>query len=217
MRKFHIGRREGQALLCAGLLAALVAMLADGVDAAPGRIAAGRSPMNGSGFASARGADHAARLRSSRLGRSGRPVSAQFAAITNCHASLSTRPFLVRWSVHGTTFTFRKTRVLGSRCLSNSSGASVIRGFGRGRMSFAGARRGASRHLRHRKRARFRWRFSDPSTSDSGGSDRVRIRIASRSGPILRIRVSPPAPLSGTPGGVWAFGALPWPAPRGAR
>ncbi len=50
---------------------------------------------------------------------------------------------------------------------------------------------------------------------DSPDNDTAEIDLFPDAGVAVLIGAAPPAPLNGAPGGVWAFGDLPWPASGG--
>lgn len=119
---------------------------------------------------------------------------AQFSAITNCDENANSRPFIVRWTEDSTTHTFRRTSTDTSTC-TNVGGSDTNTGTGAGTIDGSGS-------------ATLEWTFSnDP--------DHVLIRITTDAeGPVVFIDEAPSA-LSGSPGGVWVFGELPWPAGGG--
>ena len=137
---------------------------------------------------------------------------AQFSAITNCDAAQSTRPFIVRWSAGGTTYTFTKTRVDNSNCFSDGLPQSA---------RYDSVNEGDGQGTVNGSPATFSWRFTDGGTSgppEGTSNDHAFVEIILESGEHLRLRIDNPegdeGSLNGTPGGVWAFGQLPWPRPE---
>ncbi len=143
--------------------------------------------VDGVGSVSVRGTDPNATLGASS-------VAAQISAIINCDEGQSTRPFIVRWTAGSTTYTFTKTSVDTSRCFSNS-GFSVNQGNGEGTVNGVHATMG--------------WTLLDGSQVP--GPDGIDLSIHPDSGDSLGLG-GQLQPLFGTPGGVWVFGTLPWPA-----
>jgi hypothetical protein len=146
---------------------------------------AGAVPADGVGTTSARGTDPDAALGDGT-------VAAQYSAITNCDEVQSMRPFYVRWSEGSTSFLFKKSSVATSTCTS-SGGANVNEGT-------------ASGLINGSTPADVSWHFAD-----GGGPDDVQITVTPDSGDELTI-AGAPQPWNGSPGGVWVFGDLPWPA-----
>jgi hypothetical protein len=173
--------RQSGVLRWLGVLVAIAAPLA--LNVSPAAAAA-----DGVGTASARGTDPDARLGSAAT------TTAQFSAITNCDETQNTRPFIVRWTENGTSHTFRRTSTSGSIC-SNDGISNRNQGFGEGIID-GSLLVGLS------------WFFQD---SPDSVDDSVAISVGTAFGSILDINADPPAALNGTPGGVWAFGTLPWP------
>jgi hypothetical protein len=161
---------------------------------------------DGVGSVSARGTDPGAFW--SPVGE----IEAQLSAITNCDAAQSTRPFIVRWSAGGTTYTFRKTSVDKSSCFSDGFPESarydtVNKGDGQGTVNGSPAT--------------LSWRFTEGDASglpEGVSNDHAFVEIILKSGEHLRLHIANPEgddqSLNGTPGGVWAFGQLPWPRPE---
>jgi hypothetical protein len=159
---------------------------------------------DGVGSVSARGTDPGAFW--SPIG----DIEAQLSAITNCDAAQSTRPFIVRWSAGGTTYTFRKTSVDISSCYSSPEGASydpVNEGDGQGTVNGSPAT--------------FSWRFTEGDASglpEGVSNDHAFVEIILKSGEHLRLHIADPQgddqSLNGSPGGVSVFGELPWPRPE---
>jgi hypothetical protein len=116
---------------------------------------------------------------------------AEVSAISPCDETQS-RPFIVR--IPNGVFT--KSGVNSSGCLSDQDGNTNF-GSGVGTWSFSHNMAGT---------ANFTWSFHD------GGSDSVNISIegTATAAPVNIVGI--PAPLNGSPGGVWVFGTLPWPA-----
>jgi len=142
-------------------------------------------PTDGVGSASARGTDPDASLGAGT-------VAAQFSAISNCDETL-VKPFYVRWTSGGTN-TFKKTGASDTSICFNSGGANINEGTGSGLVNGSTP-------------ATVSWHFAD------GAPDDAQITVTPDVGDPLDISVTPPDPLSGTPGGVWASGTLPWPTP----
>ncbi len=145
---------------------------------------------DGVGTASARGTDPDASATVPGLGTF--PVTAQYSAITNCDEAQNTRPFIVRALLGAQQVTVTRTSTDESTCTSEGS-TSVNEGTGAGTAS--GAISGT---------ATISWRFEespDDVTIDIVGSTGAEVHVAGA-----------PAALNGTPGGVWVFGDLPWPA-----
>jgi hypothetical protein len=147
-------------------------------------------PPDGVGTASARGTDPDASATVPGLGTF--PVAAQYSAITNCDETMNNRPFIVRASLGGQSIQFTRTGTDTSTCTSSGS-TNTNEGTGTGTVS--GALSGP---------ADVSWSFSD-------SPDDVSIDIVGDTGAELHISGAPQA-LSGSPGGVWVFGTLPWPA-----
>jgi hypothetical protein len=146
-------------------------------------------PEDGVGSASARGTDPDATLGAGT-------VAAQFSAISNCDET-QVKPFYVRWTSGSTTNTFKKTGASTTSDCFSSGGANINEGTGTGTINGAGS-------------ANVSWHFAD-----GGGPDDVQITVTPSAGDPLNISATPPAALSGTPGGVWVSGTLPWPAGGG--
>jgi hypothetical protein len=141
---------------------------------------------DGVGSMSVRGTDPDADLGAGQ-------VAAQMSGIVNCDETQSTKPFIVRWTSSGTAFTFRKTSVASSTCFSGD-GSSLAAGGGEGTVNGV--------------HATFDWILVDGAQVPT--PDGTEISIQPDSGPSLSI-AGEPQPLNGAPGGVWAFGQLPWP------
>jgi hypothetical protein len=118
-------------------------------------------------------------------------VDVQYSAITNCNEAANTRPFIVNVPFFG--WTFRRTSTDTSTCnTSNGSSVNVGSGAGTGTgPAFSGP-------------ATLVWRFQE-------SPDNVEIHIVADSGSQVFAHGAP-QPWNGTPGGVWVFGNLPWPA-----
>jgi hypothetical protein len=115
---------------------------------------------------------------------------AQFSAITNCDEAQNTRPFYVRWTEGTTTHLFKRTSTGTSTC-SNITGSDTNDGTGAGTIDGATT-------------AFLSWTFVN-------NPDHVLMSISTTDqGPVVFIDEAP-GELSGTPGGVWVFGELPWP------
>jgi hypothetical protein len=142
-------------------------------------------------------------------------IEAQLSAVTDCDAAQSTRPFLVRWFAGGTTYTFKKTSVDNSSCFSDGLPEStrydtVNQGDGQGTVNGSPAT--------------FNWRFTEGDASglpEGVSNDHAFVEIILKSGDHLRLQIANPEgddhSLNGAPGGVWAFGQLPWPRPEQAN
>jgi hypothetical protein len=118
-------------------------------------------------------------------------VDVQYSAITNCNEAANTRPFIVNVPFFG--WTFRRTSTDTSTC-NTSDGSSVNVGSGAGTATgpaFSGP-------------ATLAWRFQE-------SPDNVVIHIEADSGSEV-FAFGAPQPWNGSPGGVWVFGTLPWPA-----
>jgi hypothetical protein len=150
-------------------------------------------PPDGVGTASARGTDPDAVATVPGIGTF--PVSAQFSAITNCDENSNTRPFIAHVQTP-LNVTITRTSTQTSTCHSEG-GTSVNEGTGTGTVS--GDLSGT---------ATFSWRFEE-------SPDAVHIEGTTDTGASLTIDAAPPASLNGSPGGVWVFGTLPWPAGGG--
>jgi len=149
-------------------------------------------PEDGVGTASARGTDPDA--IATVPGTGSFPVSAQFSAVTNCDENANTRPFIAHVQTP-LNVTITRTSTQTSTCHSEG-GTSVNEGTGTANVT------GAITDT-----ATFTWRFEEsPDTVDIDGT--------TTGGAELHISGAP-QPLSGTPGGVWVFGTLPWPAGGG--
>lgn len=149
-------------------------------------------------------------------------VEAQFSAITNCDASQSTRPFIVRWVAGGTTYTFRTTSIESSTCYALFDTITMHTNYnsGEGKGTVNGAP------------ASFSWDFEDrhiqwwPFPPEP---DLVRIDVSLDTGEHLNLRANlgwvyddetgdfqQQGSLNGAPGGVWASGERHgqyWPSP----
>jgi hypothetical protein len=124
-------------------------------------------------------------------------IEVQFSAIGNCDTAQDTRPFYVRWSEGNVSHLFRRTGTDVSFCQTPfGTNAPTIQGFGPG--------------VTDGSAARAQWQFADGEPD--GEPDQVQIWIF---GPVMDVPVltvsDVPDPLNGSPGGVWAFGELPWP------
>lgn len=149
-------------------------------------------PEDGVGTASARGTDPDASATVTGIGTF--PVPAQYSAITNCDETANNRPFIVRANAGGQQIQFNRTGTDTSTCTSSGS-TNTNEGTGTGTVS--GAINGP---------ATLHWVFDE-------SPDDVTIDIVGDAG---ELHISgAPQPLSGTPGGVWVFGTLPWPAGGG--
>jgi hypothetical protein len=148
------------------------------------------TPSDGVGTASARGTDPDASATIPGLGTF--PVAAQYSAITNCDETANNRPFIVRASLGGQSIQFTRTGTDTSTCTSSGS-TNTNEGTGTGNVT--GAITGT---------ATVHWVFDE-------SPDDVTIDIVGDTGAELHISGAP-QPLSGSPGGVWVFGTLPWPA-----
>ena len=147
-------------------------------------------PEDGVGAASARGTDPDA-----SLGTDNATTTAQYSAITNCDEAQSTRPFIVRWT-DGGTHTFKKTGAADTSTCVREGDTSVNEGTATGLMDGSTP-------------ATVEWSFVDGSQVP--GPDNVNITVTPQAGDLLDI-AGEPQPLNGTPGGVWVFPDLPWPA-----
>jgi hypothetical protein len=152
------------------------------------------TPPDGVGTTSARGTDPDA-----TLGTDSVTTAAQYSAITNCDETQSTRPFVVRWT-DGGTHTFRKTGAAATSTCVSEGDTSINEGTGTGLVDGSTP-------------ATVEWSFVDGSQVP--GPDNVNITVVPDTGELLDI-AGEPQPLSGSPGGVWVFGTLPWPAGGGA-
>jgi hypothetical protein len=161
-------------------------------------VGAATAQADGVGSASARGTDPDAVIVI--LDQFGRPVTlpatAEYSAVTNCDESANTGPFIVRYSpISGTAATFRRTSTDTSTCHSEN-GTSVSEGTGAGTVTGVGADGSATVH----------WEFTD-------SPDSVSITLTGNGALAGALAISgAPLPLNGSPGGVWVFGTLPWPA-----
>jgi hypothetical protein len=115
-----------------------------------------------------------------------------YSAITNCDEAQNTRPFIVRFA----GMTFKRTSTATSTCTSNGS-TSVNEGTGAGTLD------GTPYNLS--------WRFTD-------SPDTVEFRFEPTDPShcpgclAYNFTISQPQPLNGSPGGIWVFGTLRWPA-----
>jgi hypothetical protein len=148
---------------------------------------------DGVGSASARGTDPDGRLTTPAPFPLESTV--QYSAITNCDETQNTRPFIVRGTLGSDQVTVTRTSTETSTC-TTENGRSVNEGTGRGTVS--GRLTGD---------AFISWRFED-------SPDHVTIDIFWNLRFSLHASGAPQA-VSGTPGGVWVFGELPWPAGGG--
>ncbi len=125
-------------------------------------------------------------------------TSAQFSAIANCDEAQNTRPFIVRWFDSGTPHTFTRTATNISTC-KGAVGLSVNSGIAAGTIDGSVP-------------ASVSWTFADRAEDiqDSVSIEVIPLGPGAGSGVIAQ--ADPPAPLNGTPGGVWVFGELPWPS-----
>ena len=126
-------------------------------------------------------------------------TSPSFSAATDCVASQSTRPFVIRWS--GGTSGFTKTAVTSVSCTDDPSvptvGLDTQTGHAVGFLFPLG------------EAATLDWRFVDGGPGSA--ADIVELHINAIPDPpccdVLNVGPGPPGPLNGTPGGVWAFGS----------
>jgi hypothetical protein len=180
--------RRGRRNAVFASLAAVAAMLVAGVGAA-------QAQADGVGSASARGTGVGAFV-GSQSGVGG--GTAQYSAVTNCDEIANTAPFIVQSNSvpSGGSVTFKRIITNASTC-TTEGGSSVNKG--QGFVNITGAFTGIGA---------LNWEFRD-------SPDTVQIDITFGGGGLERFSlVSPqPQPLNGAPGGVWAFGNLPWPLP----
>ena len=183
MRKtMYVGRRGRRTGILASL-ATLISMLVASMGAAPA------PAQDGVGSASVRGSDPDAQLV---IGADESSVPAEYSAVTNCDEASNTRPFVGR--LPSEDLTFRRTSTATSTCTSEN-GTSVNEGTGTGTVTLGVIPFAAN----------LSWRFEE-------SPDHVEIVVETVLGLGSASVSGAPQPLNGRPGGVWVFGALPWPA-----
>ena len=126
-------------------------------------------------------------------------TNVQYSAVTNCDEAANTGPFIVQASSvpSGGSMTFKRIGANFSSCTSEGS-TSVNKGQGFVNIFVAGAFTGIGE---------LNWEFKE-------SPDTVVIDITFGQARLEEFSIvdPQPQPLNGTPGGVWVFGSLPWPA-----